>query len=128
VRGPGREETTDDRERGGSAQHSEICAIQPLSPCLQSHSSTPFLRGSGGRNPARGETSGVLTEGLRDPQRAQTHGPGRFRARPRGKHFRDKGGHMDSWEWLVLFVAIAAVLVLTYALVRIRHRRTHLKE
>jgi hypothetical protein len=35
---------------------------------------------------------------------------------------------MDSWEWLVLLVAIAAVLVLAYALVRIRHRRTHLKE
>jgi hypothetical protein len=35
---------------------------------------------------------------------------------------------MDSWEWLVLLVAIALALVLVGALVRIRRRRTHLKE
>ena len=34
---------------------------------------------------------------------------------------------MDTWEWIVLGVAIAVGLVLVLAFVRIRWRRTHLK-
>ena len=35
---------------------------------------------------------------------------------------------METWEWIVLAVAIVAVLALAAAFVRIRQRRTHLKE
>lgn len=34
---------------------------------------------------------------------------------------------METWEWIVLGVAIAAVLLLALAFVRVRRRRTHLK-
>lgn len=35
---------------------------------------------------------------------------------------------MEMWEWIVLAVAIVAVLALAAAFIRIRQRRTHLKE
>ena len=35
---------------------------------------------------------------------------------------------METWEWIVLVAAIAAVVVLAVAFARIRQRRSHLKE
>ena len=35
---------------------------------------------------------------------------------------------METWEWIVLVAAIVAVVALAIAFVRIRRRRTHLKE
>ena len=35
---------------------------------------------------------------------------------------------MDMWEWIVLALAIVAMLALVAAFMRIRQRRTHLKE
>jgi len=35
---------------------------------------------------------------------------------------------MDTWEWIVLALAIVAMLALVAAFIRIRQRRTHLKE
>src|SRR4029077_11309588 len=35
---------------------------------------------------------------------------------------------MDMWEWIVLALAIVAMLALVAAFIRIRQRRTHLKE
>jgi hypothetical protein len=35
---------------------------------------------------------------------------------------------METWEWIVVVAAIVAVLILAAALVRIRQRRSHLKE
>ena len=35
---------------------------------------------------------------------------------------------MEMWEWIVVVVAIVAVLALAAAFIRIRQRRTHLKE
>ena len=35
---------------------------------------------------------------------------------------------METWEWIVLAAAVVAALLLAIALVRIRTRRSHLKE
>jgi hypothetical protein len=35
---------------------------------------------------------------------------------------------MENWEWIVVAAAIGAALLLALALLRIRHRRSHLKE
>ena len=35
---------------------------------------------------------------------------------------------MEIWEWIVLGVAVAAAVLLALAFVRVRQRRTHLKD
>src|SRR5262249_4081453 len=40
----------------------------------------------------------------------------------------DQEGLMDLWEWIVLGVAVGAVVLLALAFVRIRRRRSHLKQ
>ena len=35
---------------------------------------------------------------------------------------------METWEWIILAVALIAALLLAVAFVRVRRRRTHLKD
>src|SRR6185503_2302994 len=71
-------------------------------------------------------------DGSRSPYRVLT-GPSRRVSRPigAGNHdFDSDGGEhtMETWEWIVLTAAVVAALLLAVAFVRIRTRRSHLKE